>query len=403
MLYNVDKDIMRPINHIIIVGGGSSAWLTAALLFRKTDCKITMVDKEEGQSIGVGEATLASFKAFMDHCGFQFEEWFKATDATHKTGILFPGWGKNKQAVWHPFQLDPMAQPGATHPSYPIAFHLDCTKLVKFIQSKLSLTVIKSEVIKLDEKGLLLKNEQRLQADLFVDCTGFKSLLQETPIVSLKDRLICDTAIAGHVSYEDIGKEKIPYVISEAVECGWVWKIPLQSRIGTGIVFNKTITPIQEAKQIFLNHWKQRVGPTKVLNWTPYYKKEFWKDNVVRIGLSAGFIEPLESTGLALITAGANQLLLALSGIGVTQHDIALYNALIQNFFEESIDFIGAHYTLNTRSESFWRQARSQLKKSKRQLLYSKSIKDGVLPPVRVRPVYSFFGGLNWLTWLKQQ
>ena len=249
----------------------------------------------------------------------------------------------------------------------------------------------------------MLKNKQQLQADLFVDCTGFKSILQETPLTILKDRLICDTAIAGHVQYDDVWKEKTPYVISEAVKCGWIWKIPLESRLGTGIVFNKTITSIAEARQIFLDHWEQRVGPTKIIDWTPYYKKEFWKDNVVRIGLSAGFIEPLESTGLALITEGANQLLLALNGAGVTQHNIATYNAIIKNFFEESIDFIGAHYTLNTRSESFWCQARSQIKKSKRQLLYSKLLKNGARPRVEMFAPFSFFGALNWFAWLKQQ
>ena len=392
---------MYEVNRIIIVGGGSSAWLTAAYLSRNSKLDITMVDKEEGKPIGVGESTLLNFKPFMDQCGFKFEELFNALDATYKTGTLFPGWGKNNQAVWHPFQMIPMAHLGERSSETRTAFHVDCGKLVEFLQSKIKIKVIKSEAIKLDAKGLLLKNKQRLQADLFVDCTGFKSLLQKTPLTTLEDRLICDTAIAGHVQYDDIWKEKPPYVISEAVECGWIWKIPLQSRIGTGIVFNKTITPIHQAKQIFLNHWKQRVGPTKVLNWTPYYKKEFWKDNVVRIGLSAGFIEPLESTGLALIIEGAYQLLRALSQAGFTSYDVAIYNAVLQNFFEESIDFIGAHYTLNTRSESVWCKARSKIKKSKRQLLYSKILEDSRQLPKGFNS-FSFFTKINWDLWLKQ-
>ena len=393
---------MHKVNHIVIVGGGSSAWLTAAYLSHNSSFKIIMVDKEKGNPIGVGEATILNFGPFMANCGFKFEEWFEEIDATYKTGILFSGWGKNKRAVWHPFRSVPMAEPGEIR-NEPTGFHIDCGKLVKFIQSKLNLTVIKSEVIKLDTKGLLLKNKQRIEGDLFVDCTGFKSLLQETPLTLLKDRLICDTAIAGHVQYEDLWKERTPYVICEAVECGWIWKIPLKSRIGTGIVFNKTITPVSEAKKIFLNHWKQRVGPTKTIDWTPYYKKEFWKDNVVRIGLSAGFIEPLESTGLALAMEGAYQLLLALNGPGYTEHGRAIYNAVIKNFFEESIDLIGSHYTLNSRSESFWRQARAQIKKSKTQLMYSKILKDPTQSWGEGEGSYSFFSKKNWLTWLAQQ
>ena len=195
---------MYKVNRIIIVGGGSAAWLTAASLSHSTKCEIIIVDKEEGKPIGVGEATLIPFQAFMKQaCGFKFEEWFNEIDATYKTGILFPGWGKNKRTVWHPFRMVPMTQPGEIHTEQAIGFHIDASKLVKFIQSKLRLKVIKSEVIKLDTKGLLLKNKQRLQADLFVDCTGFKSLLQQTPSITLKDRLVCDTAIAGHVSYQD--------------------------------------------------------------------------------------------------------------------------------------------------------------------------------------------------------
>ena len=124
---------------------------------------------------------------------------------------------------------------------------------------------------------------------------------------------------------------------------------------------------------------------------------------MVRIGLSAGFIEPLESTGLALAMEGTYQLLLALNGPGYTPETTAIYNAVITNFFEESIDFISSHYTLNTRPEPFWSKARTQLKKSKKQLIYSKIFKDSNQQWVRDIVAYSFFNKKNWLTWLNQQ
>ena len=137
---------MYRVNRIIIVGGGSAGWLTAAFLSHNTDYEIIIVDKEDGKPIGVGEATLLNFKSFMANCGFKFEEWFEEIDATYKTGILFSGWGKNKRAVWHPFRSVPMAEPGEIR-NEPTGFHIDCGKLVKFIQSKLLLLVIRSEVI----------------------------------------------------------------------------------------------------------------------------------------------------------------------------------------------------------------------------------------------------------------
>ena len=393
---------MDKVNHIIIVGGGSSAWLTAAYLSYNNSCRLTMVDKEHGKPIGVGEATLLNFQPFMESCGFKVEEWFDKINATYKTGILFPGWGKNGQSVWHPFVFGAYwPRPGELNKNNQNAFLIDCGKLVTFFQSKLNLEVIKEEVIRLDDEGLLLKNKKRLKADLYVDCTGFKSLLQKTEKIDLHDRLICDTAVAGHIPYKDFWAESPSYVVSEAVECGWIWTIPLQSRIGSGLVFNRTITPVEKAKRIFADYWNQRVGVTKVIDWTPYYTTEFWKDNVVRIGLSAGFIEPLESTGLALAMEGAFQLSRVLRESYYSSDNIAIYNALLKNFYEESIDFVGSHYTLQQRPEPFWRAARARIKKSARQLTYTKNLDIG--SGQTSLGTYSFFRKNNWDCWLRQQ
>ena len=154
---------MYKVNHIIIVGGGSSAWLTAAYLASNNSCQLTMVDKEHGKPIGVGEATLLNFQPFMESCGFKVEEWFNEVDATYKTGILFPGWGKNGQSVWHPFVSGAYwPRPGELNKNNKNGFLINCGKLVTFLQSKLNLEVIKEEVIRLDDDGLLLKNKKNL-------------------------------------------------------------------------------------------------------------------------------------------------------------------------------------------------------------------------------------------------
>jgi tryptophan halogenase len=386
---------MKIIKDVVIVGAGSSSMLAAAYIANNTSYNITIVDKPGGSPIGVGEATLVNFEPYMKACGFMFEEWFDACDATYKTGILFPGWTK-KEYVWHPFHMNPMASIEELKLDRFNGFHIDCLKLVKFIKKKLKVNYIEDEVIKL-EKNILHCKKQKIKADVFIDCTGFSSVLQKEKTIYLKDRLICDTAIAGPVQYQDV-KERKNHTICEAVSCGWIWKVPVKTRIGTGIVFNRKITPIKEAEKIFLSHWNNRPKIAKVINWTPYYKKSFWKDNVIRIGLSAGFIEPLESTGLALAMEGAYQFVHTTRSGYYDEDSTNIYNSIIKSFFEDCIDFIGMHYIVNNRKEEFWKKAR-KLKMSNKQKYYINKTKEPINYP---NNLYSFFGGNNWVTWLKQ-
>ena len=380
----------KEIKHLVIVGGGSSAMLAAAYIRAHTNYDITMVDKPDGNPIGVGEATILNFEPFMNACGFPYQEWFDYCDATYKTGILFPGWGKEGRAIWHPFIEDMGIETFVE--SAARGYHIDCLKLTKYIEHKLKDKVnwVKDNVIKLDGDTLICEN-QKIKADLFIDCTGFKSMLQEEETFYLKDRLICDTAIAGAVQYKD-DSEKVKYTACHAVSCGWIWKIPVRTRIGSGVIFNRSITKPEEAKKIFLEHWDNRPKVAKEINWTPYYKKTFWKDNVVRIGLAGGFIEPLESTGLALAMEGAYQVVATTRNNHYTEDSISLYNYVIRHFYEDSINFISLHYNLNCREEKFWKEAK-KLAVSNTQKYYMKMDRPKNYPPSH----YSFFNQPNWL------
>lgn len=391
---------MKEIKKVIIVGGGSSAMLAAAYISNNTNYKITMVDKPGGSPIGVGEATLINFKPYMDACGFDFQEWFDACDATYKTGILFPGW-TSKKHVWHPFLMRPYEDTPIENfdKNNKNGFHVDCLKLAEFIKEKLKsrVTLIEDTVTGQSESYINCEKNGQIVGDVIIDCTGFKGELQYTSDADLSNRLICDTAIAGHVEYES-EEEKRKYVICEAVSCGWIWKIPVRHRIGTGIVFNKKITSPEEAAMIFTNHWKDRVKIRKVINWTPYYRPKFWKNSVIRIGLSAGFIEPLESTGLALAMEGAYQFVRLTESGYMKQSTRLLYNSIMTSFFEESIDFVAMHYLVSARKEKFWQQAR-KIKRPIQMDYYNKKLKD----PLNYKSSeYNFFGGNNWVTWLRQ-
>jgi len=283
-----------------------------------------------------------------------------------------------------------------------VAYHVNCGLLTTFIQDKLKNRVkfIQSEVVSFDEKNLTLKNGDTISADLFIDCTGFKSLLKKTrDRVDLTNRLICDTAVAHHVKYVNEETEKLPYVRCEAIDEGWVWTIPVQTRMGSGFIFNRNITDIEKAKQIFSNYWNGRVKPedVSVIDWTPYYDKNIWHNNVVSIGLSAGFIEPLESTSLALMMEGAFRLAISINKGYYTNYDTDLYNKKMQLLFENSVDFVNMHYIISKRTGKFWDKGR-KLDKNLKIEYYSKSENKNV----HVLHDYDFFTHKNWKCWLDQ-
>ena len=425
--------MINKINTLTIVGGGTSGWLTAAFISRNIpEIKITLIDKEETTPVGVGEGTLTNFELFLHHCGFTIFDWVEKIDATPKSGILFPGWKTKDKEIWHPFDLEKSSYNewsqnqqldfrntclGDSKHFDLKAWHVDCGKLVKYIEDKIKdkITIIKSDVVNIVKdsrehiKELVLKNEQTIQSDLFVDCTGFKGLLRNKPDrKTLEHRLICDTAIAAHISYKDKEKELNPYVISEAVDCGWIWNIPVQTRIGSGIVFNRSITKIEDAKKTLIEYWDNRINEdqTKIIDWTPYYNTNQWHENVVEIGLSAGFIEPLESTGVALIMEGIIQLTKRINPKYYSSEDIDIYNNTMKKVFETSIDFVNMHYVDNQREEPFWKEVQKTITKSDTQKFYESVLLD------ENRDIHSiawnkyqdinFFTGMNWMCWLIQ-
>jgi flavin-dependent dehydrogenase len=435
---------MNTVSNIVILGGGTSAWLSAAYFsYNFPYYNITVVDKEIGTPVGVGEGTLMNFKPFMGQCGFDHKEWIPEIDATYKSGILFPGWVKKDSVVWHPFMMNPVLEntvslhaAWSNHQEYDFkeyglgmydisinynavdtstdyAYHVDCSKLVLYIQKKLEnkVRIVRSEMVDVvrDEfnnvKSLVLKNDDIITGDLFLDCTGFKGLLNNNPIRNdLSDRLICDTAVAGHIPYQDREKELRPYVISEAVDCGWVWNIPVKNRIGSGLVFNRSITDPEDAKEYFVKYWNNRISKDslKVIDWTPYYNDNIWHNNVVSIGLSAGFIEPLESTGIALIMEGIYQLGRRITEYYYSNEDVTIYNDNMKYFFEECVNFVSMHYSKTEREEPFWKIVKDKIKVSEEQKIYERQLLDPSIPLIRIPKDINFFTGHNWNTWLIQ-
>ena len=435
---------MKAINNIVILGGGTSAWLSAAFLINNFPFyKITVVDKEIGTPVGVGEGTLMNFESFMTNCGFNINEWFTKCHASLKAGVIFPNWVRKGHQIWHPFSMNPTLGNGISlhtnwsdHQHYDFktqglelydislnhnkvdvskkyAYHVDASKLVEFIQEKIvdKITLIKSEMISFTRDSqnnivsLELKNGTSISGDLFLDCTGFKNLLQYQPIkVALADRLICDTAVTVQIPYQDILQEQKPYVICDAVDHGWIWTSPVKTRMGSGLVFNRSITSIEEAKNYLSNYWNGRadVDKIKVIDWTPFYNENIWHENVISIGLSAGFLEPLESTGIALIMEGIYQLAERIADLNYSENDKIIYNSTMKEFFESSINFVSMHYSYTERSEPFWLEVKERIKINQEQQLYMDMLKNKNLPLSGITKRTNFFTTNNWNTWLIQ-
>ena len=428
------------VKDIVIVGGGSSGWMAAAAISRCNDVNVTLVDKEVPTPLGVGEATLLSFEKFMvEQCGFNPNEFLAELDAGLKAGILFKDWGHKGNEIWlpfywlnYPFSDPPVSMVDAWSTSQDIDFkklevlyqcsmdniidrtqigegyavHIDCIKLINYIKEKISdrITYVNSSVKDISGNILDLENGDQIYADLFIDCTGFKSILKrKRDRVNLSDRLYVDTAVAGPIEYEDKHNEFRPYTTTTAVYDGWIWNTPLQSRIGTGLVFNRNITSIDQAKEYFCSFWDQRTTPDKlkVIDWTPYYDTNQWDGNVVSIGLSAGFIEPLESTGLGLIIEGIKTLSKLLNDGFCNQYDINYYNNHMALAYEQCVDYVNCHYSKSNINSPFWDYVRDNYKMSEAQEVFldeMSSENKTIMPGGKG----FIFGVGNWIHWLIQ-
>lgn len=435
---------------IAIVGGGTAGWMSAAYLVNNLpNVEVVIIDKEIGNPIGVGEGTILDFYDFMNQCGFNFEDWFVNTDSTFKAGIRFTNWQTPGSDIWHPFftglrNIDHGCnlweflahRNDLEHKEYACmmydsavrhnkidytdaglyAFHIDAGKLVTYIQERIKnkIKLIKKEVVQVNRNNnnevasLELIDSTLIKADLFVDCTGFASILKTQKKVDVTDRLFCDTAVAGRIPFEDIQAETRPYVICDAVEHGWIWQIPTRSRIGSGLVFNRSVTDPEDAKDYLVKYWNGRLDrdSIRVIDWTPFYIENSWETNVVSIGLSAGFVEPLESTGISMIIKGLQTLEQRLRISFYNQADIELYNAMMKSYFDNIIDFINMHYSDSTNPGVFWDFVRSKIQPSDKQLFIQRIMQDSKfrnsLTQKHEPNTYSFFALDAWICLLNQ-
>ncbi|MEP3478803.1 MAG: tryptophan halogenase family protein [Fuerstiella sp.] len=408
--------------NIVIVGGGTSGWMTAAMLSHSlttAECCITVVDDGKG-GIGVGEATIPSIIQLVRHLGVDEAEFMRACDATWKLGIQFCNWKEEGHTAWHPFgqcgaKIDHrdlfhywLADQTRSYQSYSLnwsaslagksphsktsrsqiaadgayAFHLNSEKLAGWLKQQAisngtQVVADRIESVATDDVNQVshvsLPDGTSLQADLFIDCTGFNGLLiskcQSADWVDYSDQLLCDKAVAMKLPAT---KLKQPFTNSQALSSGWAWDIPLMNGRGVGYVYSSHFISDEAAANELQQHVRssQKVMDKSLhlLQMKVGRREIAWAGNVLAVGLSAGFIEPLESSGLHLIQTAVERLLKYLpTANGSTRAGVeedgqsglrSAYNAETAIQFDEIRDFVQLHYLLNQREEPFWKAAR---------------------------------------------
>jgi len=395
---------------ITIIGGGSAGWMTAATLIKVfPEKEITLIESPNIATVGVGESTLGQIRQWCALIGLDDKEFIPHTDASIKMSIKFTNFSNINESFHYPFGLvdltgnhsdandwwfKKIATPNLScsdyaNAMYPImslvnqnkctdqkienlnfdynrdtAFHFDATKFGIWLRDHICIPNgvkhIKEEIktINLNEDGIANLNN-RYKADLFIDCTGFKAQLMNKmniPFESLNDLLPNDSAWATRIPYKNKKKELVPYTNCTAYNHGWIWNIPLWSRIGTGYVYSSKFVSDEDALKEFKKYLKVKDGDFKKIKMRVGIYERLWIKNVCAIGLSAGFIEPLESNGLFSVHEFLYYLCRTLKRGHVNQYDKDSFNTACKNAFYNFASFVALHYALSQRKDTpYWK------------------------------------------------
>nr|WP_280742582.1 tryptophan 7-halogenase [Sphingomonas jejuensis] len=399
---------------IVILGGGSAGWMVAAALsrFLPAQRRITLIESDEIGAVGVGEATIPQIRLFNQHLGIDENAFLKATAGTFKLGIEFVGWGAPHDRYIHAFgQIgrslgllpfhhywlrarargvaddlwDHSASavaarsgrfaPDPGRPGLPSglawAYQFDASLYARLLRQHAEangVTRIEGRMTHAtrdpdsgDIQSLALDGGRSVAGDLFIDCTGFRALLigdtLAAPFDDWSRHLPCDRALA--VPTASVGAPD-PFTRATARAAGWQWRIPLQHRTGNGLVYSSAFMDDDEAASTLLANVEGRpLADPRPIRFTTGKRRAQWTRNCVAIGLSAGFLEPLESTSIHLIQSAISRLL-ALMPAGRAQDDEAAeFNRQADAEWQSVRDFLILHYHLNGRDEPFWRDRRA--------------------------------------------
>jgi tryptophan halogenase len=407
----------QSLKNIVILGGGSAGWMTAAALsslLSPQSISVTLIESEAIGTVGVGEATIPDIINFNALLGINEAEFLKATNGTFKLGIEFINWGNKGESYFHPFGTHGVDMQGIdfhqywlyskysgdetpiqdysicslaaaknkfakpdTNPRSPLshlryAYHIDATEYARYLRGYAENRGVKRiegkvmTVTQDDESGdiqsLTLESGKEIKGDFFFDCTGFRSLLSGktlgTSFTDWSHWLPCDTA---QTVASESGTELLPYTKSTAQSAGWQWRIPTQKRTGNGHIYSSQYMDDDQAIETLLDGLDTPVsGTPRKIRFRTGCLEEFWRNNCIAIGLSAGFLEPLESTSLYLIQMGISRFISLFPTSPASDVIKKEYNIQMMKEFAQVRDFIILHYKATKRDDSpFWNYCRN--------------------------------------------
>ena len=408
----------QPVRKVTIVGGGTAGWMTAAVLSQwLSKVEIRLIESDEIGIIGVGEATIPHIRNFIALAGIDPLKMVSESKATFKLGIEFVDWGTpgesyihgfgkiGRDMLWlHPHQLwlaakaripdrvghfdnyslncvasrrNKFAFPDPRNPNSPLAdidyaYHFDASLLARYLRAEgegRGVTRIEGRIVETEvhpETGFVekvrLSDGREVDGDLFIDCSGMRALLIGDALGNgyedWNQWLLCNRAQA--VPCASV-QPLTPYTRSTARKAGWQWRIPLQHRIGNGYVYASELISDEEVTEgLLANLDGEALADPRPVKFRPGRRLKSWDKNVIAIGLSSGFLEPLESTSIHLIQTGIHRLLAMFPSTGFSAADIDEYNRQARTEYEDVRDFIIAHYKVTRRGgDPFWDHVRT--------------------------------------------
>jgi len=449
----------RRIRTIVVVGGGSAGWMSAAALraaTRREECRIVVIESDEIGIVGVGEATLPTLKDFNRFVGIDEDDFVRNSFGTFKLAIEYVNWTRIGHSYFNPlggllrgalgsgntfpilyqyllkravqgqkpnldeYELCSVAaksnrfnRPTREIPNFSYAYHFDASFYAKYLRQhaeKLGTERVEGKItdvqLRADDgfiDAVILESGQRIEGDLFIDCSGFRALLAgkalKDPYEDWTHWLPCDRAWA--VPCESVTPLR-PYTQAIARDAGWQWRIPLQHRIGNGHVFSSKFISEEKAADTLMSNLDGRaLDEPRLVRFTTGRRTNAWVKNCVTVGLASGFIEPLESTSIHLIQSSIMSLLDLFPDRRFDPLLISEYNSNMTNLFDRTRDFIILHYHATEREDTeFWRYCKNMSIPNTLAYRMEMFRKNGY---IAVKPGDGFASARSWMTVMYNQ